>query len=562
MSTDAELLERYARERAESSFTELVERHINVVYGAALRETQGDTSLAQDVTQAVFVEAARKAAALARHPAFAGWLYTSVRYTAANLRRAEQRRRHREQEAYSMSEMNSPTADTAAWEQLRPVIDDVVHELNETDRAVVVLRFFEGRSFKEVGDALKLNENAARMRADRALDKLRLSLNKRGVASTGAGVAAAIAVGATVSAPSGLAATVATAAVAGSVASTSATTLTWLKIMSLTKLQLAAVSALVVTAVGVPVWQQTRLNAAAARNKELEAQVAAIPALRQQVAQLTQLHQSKEPKVDPAELDRLRAAQSEVLKLRAKAHSGMEAQAEANQLRADLAREKANAGATNPFSDAMGGVMKGYMEQMVTGKINKMKEKLNLTPDQEQAIRDILLKQADAQVEATQKVMSGKMTREDFAQAKTSGGDPEKQIQALLTPDQQAAYQEYKKEDAIANARLAANAEMLQMQNALGLSQEQQDKVYGVLYDQYVNALSRQPAVDPPPTNSDPVAAMQGQLDKKLKALEGVLSPTQLDSYRQLQQAQMKMLQGFLPQSGKASQPQQTSAGQ
>src|SRR5215471_2691725 len=166
MFNDAELLGRYVRERCEGAFTELVERHINLVYAAALREMQGDTALAEDVTQAVFVEAARKAASLARHPAFAGWLYTSVRYTAANVRRSEQRRHQREQEVQAMSEMNSPSNDDASWQQLRPVIDDALHELSETDRAVVALRFLEGRSFKEVGEALQLKENTARMRAE------------------------------------------------------------------------------------------------------------------------------------------------------------------------------------------------------------------------------------------------------------------------------------------------------------------------------------------------------------------------------------------------------------
>ena len=320
--------------------------------------------------------------------------------------------------------------------------------------------------------------------------------------------------------------------------------------MSISKLQIAAFSAVVVAGVSVPIWQQTRLNRLAAMNQELQAQAAEIPALRQEVADLNQL------KVDHAELERLRSGENEVLKLRAKAHSGMEAQVEAAQLRSELAKEKAKPGTnSNPFSGAMSGMMKGYMEQMVVGKINKMRDKLNLTPDQDQAIREILLKQADVQAEAAQSVFSGKMTREDLVQAqKSAGGDPEKQIQALLTPDQQAAYNEYKKEDAISNARLAANAEMLQMQNTLGLSTEQQDKVYEVLYDQYAKQLSGAAAGGQTgSTNADPLAAVQTQLDQKLKALESVLTPTQLESYRQFQQAQVKMIQGFLPSGKKDS---------
>src|SRR5215467_11074586 len=113
MFTDAELLGRYAKDRSDPAFSELVERHVNLVYSAALRETQGDTSLAEDVTQVVFVEAARKAHKLLRHPAFAGWLYTSVRYIAANLRRSEQRRQRREQESFAMTEIYSSAPDDA-----------------------------------------------------------------------------------------------------------------------------------------------------------------------------------------------------------------------------------------------------------------------------------------------------------------------------------------------------------------------------------------------------------------------------------------------------------------
>jgi len=89
MQNDAELLRSYARDRSESAFTELVQRHIDLVYSAALREAHGDASLAEDITQTVFVELAQKASQLIKHPALAGWLYTCVR------RRSEDRRQRR-----------------------------------------------------------------------------------------------------------------------------------------------------------------------------------------------------------------------------------------------------------------------------------------------------------------------------------------------------------------------------------------------------------------------------------------------------------------------------------
>jgi RNA polymerase sigma factor (sigma-70 family) len=239
MATDTELLRSYARDRSESAFTELAQRHINLVHSAALREAHGDASMAEDITQAVFAELARKASSLVRHPALAGWLYTCVRQRTANERRAEDRRQRREQEAQTMNELCDSS--DSVWQQIQPVLDDAMHELSETDRAAVVLRFFEDRSLKEVGLSLGLNENAARMRVDRALEKLQSVLAKRGVTSTALGISAAITAGAAVSAPTGLAASVVTGAMVVG-ASTTATTLATLKLMTMTKLEAGVIA--------------------------------------------------------------------------------------------------------------------------------------------------------------------------------------------------------------------------------------------------------------------------------------------------------------------------------
>src|SRR5438034_970842 len=214
MATDTDLLRSYARDRSESAFTELVQRHINLVHSAALREAHGDASMAEDVTQAVFAELARKASSLFRHPALAGWLYTCVRRMAANVRRAQDRRQRREQEVLTLNELLGSEPTDPLWQEVRPLLDDAMHELNEEDRAVVVLRFFEGRNFKEVGLALGLTENAARMRVERSLEKLRDLLAERGVKSAASALAAVLAACAAVTAPSTLASTVATSALA------------------------------------------------------------------------------------------------------------------------------------------------------------------------------------------------------------------------------------------------------------------------------------------------------------------------------------------------------------
>src|SRR5438034_3048126 len=284
MATDTDLLRSYARDRSESAFTELVQRHINLVHSAALREAHGDASMAEDVTQAVFAELARKASSLFRHPALAGWLYTCVRQMAANVRRAEDRRQRRQQEAQTMNELLISDPSEAVWRQVQPVLDDAMHELSEVDRTAVVLRFFEERSLKEVGLALGLNENAARMRVDRALGKLQSLLAKRGVTSTASGLAVAISVGAVVSAPASLAATVASSALLAG-ASTAATTLTTLKLMTMTKLKLGVIGSVAIASVATPLVMQHQARVTLREENQ---------SLRRRVAQLAQLSAENE----------------------------------------------------------------------------------------------------------------------------------------------------------------------------------------------------------------------------------------------------------------------------
>src|SRR5258708_948839 len=201
---DAELLRRYAANRAESDFAELVRRHVNLVYSAALRQVNGDAHLAQDITQGVFTDLARKAESVASHRVLAGWLFTSTRFAAAKAVRGERRRHAREAEAHLMQELNRDPAAQLDWARVRPVLDEVLGELPDADREAILLRFFEGRDFAGVGANLDVNDNTARMRVERALDKLQTLLAQRGVTSTTGALAVVLANQAVVAAPAGL----------------------------------------------------------------------------------------------------------------------------------------------------------------------------------------------------------------------------------------------------------------------------------------------------------------------------------------------------------------------
>jgi RNA polymerase sigma factor (sigma-70 family) len=252
MNDDAALLRRFAEAGDQDAFTELVRRKVNLVYSAALRQVGGDAHLAQEVTQGVFVALASRAAALSRHPLLAGWLYTTTHFIAAKAVRTTSRWRQREQEA---TMRNAPRTDQETdWNELRPVIDDVMHELGAKDRAAILLRFFEGKSIAEVGAAIGLAENAARMRIDRALEKARVRLEKRGITSTATALGAALVRQPATAAPAAV--TSAAAAIAGAAAlgtgnGSFGLAASLLEFMSTTKIAIATLGAIAGLGVGL-----------------------------------------------------------------------------------------------------------------------------------------------------------------------------------------------------------------------------------------------------------------------------------------------------------------------
>jgi RNA polymerase sigma factor (sigma-70 family) len=208
----SELLQTYARDRDQTAFSLFVQQHFDLVYSAALRQTCHDPHLARDVAQAVFLAAAQHAATLSRHPAITGWLYTSTRYQAAKHIQSQRRWQAREQKAHAMESSSlSATPSDELWQQLRPVLDDALHALNAHDREAILLRYFEGQSYADIGQQLGLAENSARMRIERALEKLRRHLTRHGLTSTATALGAVLSTHTVQAAPGGLALQTATA---------------------------------------------------------------------------------------------------------------------------------------------------------------------------------------------------------------------------------------------------------------------------------------------------------------------------------------------------------------
>jgi RNA polymerase sigma factor (sigma-70 family) len=238
---DITLLREFAANESEAAFAALVSRRLNLVYSVALRSV-GNAHAAQEISQAVFIILARKAKSLGPKTILSGWLYQTTRLTAANVLRGEIRRQQREQEAYMRSTLNE--SEPEVWRQIAPLLDDALGKLGERDRNAIVLRFFENKNLRDVGAGLGVNEDAAKMRVTRALEKLRKLFVKRGVALSAVAIAGAVTANPVQAAPAGLAATISVTAVKSSAIAASTLTLVkgTIKLMTWTKMKAAVVA--------------------------------------------------------------------------------------------------------------------------------------------------------------------------------------------------------------------------------------------------------------------------------------------------------------------------------
>jgi RNA polymerase sigma factor (sigma-70 family) len=280
MMNDRQLLARYISEASEEAFTELTRRHAAMVYSAALRQVRNE-QLAKDVAQVVFTNLARRARSVPEGMVLAGWLHRDTRYTALDFIRAEARRLRREQQSI---EMTAPNPDPQpSWEAIRPLLDEALTKLAPDDRDALLLRYFEQLDFAEVGVALGASTEAARKRADRALERLRQYLAKRGITSTAAALGGALTVHAVELVPAGLIVSVA----ANSVAAVAPVSGHWLSdFVLMTKSKIAIGIALMALMLATPLMiQQQALATARAEQSQLQARLRVLPASTAQATQ-------------------------------------------------------------------------------------------------------------------------------------------------------------------------------------------------------------------------------------------------------------------------------------
>ncbi len=211
--TDSELLRDYISTRSDASFATLVNRHVHWVHAAAKRQVH-DATLAEDVTQAVFIVLAQKAQTLPKGVNLPGWLFRTTRYAAGTSLRTERRRKHHEEKAAGMKGRSNTASNDSGWDQLAPILDELVARLKRKDRQLVLLRFYQQLPIAEVAEAMGISPEAAQKRAERALNRLREMFSRRGFTIASSAALAAMVVSTSAPVHAALAATTTANAIA------------------------------------------------------------------------------------------------------------------------------------------------------------------------------------------------------------------------------------------------------------------------------------------------------------------------------------------------------------
>ena len=349
MTEDLELLGQYARNQAQDAFTEIVRRHVDLVYSAALRQVRSP-QLAEEVAQSVFTDLARNAGKLQPDTVLTAWLYQVTRRTAVDVVRKESRRQLREQIASEMNAMNATAPD---WTRVEPFLDEAMHTLDETDRAAVLLRYFENKSLHEVGATLGTSDDAAQKRVSRAVERLREFLSKRGVTVGASGLVVVISANAVQAAPAGLAVTISTAAIFAGTAVSTSTVIATTKAIAMTTLQKTLVTATLAVVAGAGIYEARQAST-------LRSQVQTV---QQQQAPLAEQIQQLQRERDNV-TKRLAELQAENEQLKSNRNT-----AELLKLRGEVARLRNEA---NDPTDASA--------KALAAKMNKLKQRLAETP--------------------------------------------------------------------------------------------------------------------------------------------------------------------------------------
>jgi RNA polymerase sigma factor (sigma-70 family) len=477
---DLDLLQRYARDRDEDGFSELVRRHLNLVYSAALRQVRSP-QLAEEVVQSAFTDLATNAGRLIRGASstdsLAPWLYQITRRSAIDVVRREGRRQLREQIA---AEMNAINASTADWAHLEPLLDDAMATLDAADRAALLLRYFENKSPREVGRHLGLSDDTAQKRVGRAVERLREFFARRGVTIGASGLALVISANAVQAAPAGLAATISTAAaLAGAALSATAA-----QAITMTTLQKTLVAGTIAVVAGAGIYEAQQASQLRKENQALQQQLA--PLVKRTTVLATENENLAKKVADVKNQKPLPADKfTELLQLRNWARLNT---AEIAELKSALAQQRER------LPDYLITMLNGRIASAIENqrkieetnanvRLAKLTETLGLNPGQQQQARDILFSNVQARAEIVIERLIGADPYEEIRKQKQQVAAGEDQaLASVLTANQMAAHGQMTSADDEANYQAWAQREASRLVPLLNLATEQEGQVASVLH--------------------------------------------------------------------------------
>jgi RNA polymerase sigma factor (sigma-70 family) len=180
--TDGQLLGEFASTRSPEAFEELVRRYNALVTGVCRRILPSPQD-AEEVTQAVFLTLAHKAASLQGTPCVAGWLHHVARDLSRNALKASARRKRREEEA---GKMKRQAETEAGWKEVRPLLDQALDALPEKYRVPLILHYLQERTQEDIAQELGCQVGTISTWLHRGRELLRGRLARTGVAVSSA----------------------------------------------------------------------------------------------------------------------------------------------------------------------------------------------------------------------------------------------------------------------------------------------------------------------------------------------------------------------------------------
>ena len=435
--SDVQLLRDYAEGGHEAAFRELVTRHTDLVYSAALRQVNSP-DLAGDIAQGVFTDLARKARQVAAQMpgghSLAGWLHRSTRYAALKHWRDTRRRLAHERQAMEQLLINAESAPD--WERIRPLLDEGLDSLADEDREALLLRYFKNQDFRAVGRALGISDDTAQKRVSRAVDCLREHFSKRNVTIGASGLVALLSANAVQAAPVGLTAAISIAAVVSGTAVSTSTAIAVTQIIAMTTLQKIIVGAALAAAIGTGIYEARQALQLRQQNLALQQQQAPL------AGQLQQLRRERDDATNRLaaltdELARTKKIPTEVLKLRG----------EVGVLRQEKAAADSQSAVSNAVADPeTRKVFRERQKIFMSGLYANLAKRLKLTPEQTTQFNDLLADRSMDGMDLVMQALHDHKSQAEVRQIFSAWDTPfQGKVQALLGDDALTQYRDYTK---------------------------------------------------------------------------------------------------------------------